>query len=54
MERHQKINRRATSILANWEFTAKDATTLVVRTPKPDPGLAFRIAAYPIHNAEAV
>ncbi|MCX6020660.1 MAG: ABC transporter substrate-binding protein [Chloroflexi bacterium] len=53
LERHQKDNSRARSVLAGWEFTAKDAVTLSVKTPKPDPGLPFRIAAYPIHNAEA-
>lgn len=51
LERHQTKNIRAASILKGWQFIVRDPVTLIVKTPTDDPGVPFRIAAYPIHNA---
>nr|BFE56273.1 ABC transporter substrate-binding protein [Dactylosporangium thailandense] len=51
LERHKAKNTRAKSILGAMEFAAVDATTLRVTTKTPDPGLAFRLTTYGIHNA---
>ncbi|MEV8516834.1 ABC transporter substrate-binding protein [Dactylosporangium sp. NPDC051484] len=51
LERHKAKNPRAKSILGAMEFAAADATTLRITTKTPDPGLAFRLTTYGIHNA---
>ncbi|WP_181762862.1 ABC transporter substrate-binding protein [Rhodococcus spelaei] len=51
LERHQKLNKRASSVLGGLQFVVKDPGTLQIRTPNPDPGFAFRLTTYGIHNA---
>lgn len=42
LQRHRELNKRATSVLGELEFIVVDADTFQLRTPAPDPGLAFR------------
>jgi peptide/nickel transport system substrate-binding protein len=51
LERHQKLNKRASSQIGGVEFIVKDATHLQLKTPKPDPAFIFKLTGFAIHNA---
>lgn len=54
LERHRRLNKRVASTLKDLQFIVVGPLTVQIRTPKPDPGLAFRLTtSLGIHNAAA-
>lgn len=51
LERHQKLNKRASSQIGGVEFIVKDALHIQFKTPKPDPAFIFKLTGFAIHNA---